>query len=151
MPRCSVSGRLCDENVIILLEGQKPPSVITKEHIPLSCVPGVLNKPTCRDPLLEEWITILRRIGYQFKKFTNDWLWKQLLLQGHPCNNFYSPEFKNSYPQEVCTLGEGKQQDYSDPGTFITSNVAYTHVTAENKVMWMKAFIIITIYICHIF
>lgn len=49
-------------------EGQKPSSVITKEHIPLSSVPGVLNKPTCRDPLLEERINILRRIFYKVYK-----------------------------------------------------------------------------------
>lgn len=97
-PGCSVSRSLHGQDVITLREGQNSSPVITKEHIPLSYIPEVLNEPTCRDPLWEEWIIILRRMSCQLKKFTNDWLWKQLLLQGHPYNNFYSPELKNSHP-----------------------------------------------------
>lgn len=43
-------------------------------------------------------------------------------------------------------LQEEANNDYRDAGAFITSNNAYKYVTAENKVIWMKAFIIITIY-----
>lgn len=64
---------------------------------------------------------------------------------------FYSPELKNSRPQEAYTLGDDEQRDDLESSTSMIGKVTKTHVATENKVMLIKGLAIMTTYIWQIF